>query len=46
MPEAKGSCGGRFTVQAKAGFAEIVPVEMLLQQMPNNLKISWLAVIP
>jgi hypothetical protein len=45
-PEAKGSRGGRFAVQVKAGFAEIVPAETLLQQMPNNLKISRLVVIP
>jgi hypothetical protein len=29
-PEAKGSRGGRFTVQVKAGFAEIIPVKTLL----------------
>jgi hypothetical protein len=46
MPEAKALVEEDLQYKVKAGFTEIIPAERLLQEMPNNLKISWLVVIP
>jgi hypothetical protein len=46
MPEAKALMEEDLQYKVKVGFTEIIPAETLLQQMPNNLKISWLAMIP
>jgi hypothetical protein len=45
-PEAKALIKEDLQYKVKAGFTEIFPVAELLHDMPKNLKISWLAVIP
>jgi hypothetical protein len=46
MPEAKALVKEDSQYKVKAGFMEIVPAKELLPDMPKNLKISQLAVIP
>jgi hypothetical protein len=46
MPEVKALIKEDLQYKVKAGFTEIVPAKELLRNMPKNLKITWLAVIP